>query len=267
MSITIWGLLQKSQTDPETIEEAIARIVDEHNEDETAHLGAGQSLQSHKASEIIDHVVASIIADKIKNFEIGREKLSLNRLYIRPTFESLDNWNEIGAGIPVVFVGGIMVKTTTALNDYKFVHSDGGDVFEELGTKNAVYEAVVKPSYLTNQVIYFGLGDPILGIFSGRDFIGFKILNGSLYACWVKDGVEYITFIFDLPDNYFHSYRVENIPGEKLVFSVDGVVETEATTNIPTGVTPEAFFSFYIKTTTTAERYLKIINVMFHQEE
>lgn len=65
MAITTWGLLAKSLIDDEKIEEAIARLILEHSEDETAHLGAGQSLQSHKASEIIDHVVASIISDKI----------------------------------------------------------------------------------------------------------------------------------------------------------------------------------------------------------
>jgi len=76
MSVITWGLLAKSQIDNETIEEAIARLIAVHNEDETAHLGSGQSLQSHKASEIIDHVVASIVADKIKNGEITRSHLS-----------------------------------------------------------------------------------------------------------------------------------------------------------------------------------------------
>ncbi|MFA5298131.1 MAG: hypothetical protein WC389_07985 [Lutibacter sp.] len=58
-------MLAKSQTDNETIEEAIDRIVAEHNADETSHLGVGESLQSHKAAEIIDHLASSIIADKI----------------------------------------------------------------------------------------------------------------------------------------------------------------------------------------------------------
>jgi len=60
-----WGQLPKSQIDPERIEEAIARMIKEHNEDESAHLGPGQSLQSHKASEIIDHAVKSILAEKL----------------------------------------------------------------------------------------------------------------------------------------------------------------------------------------------------------
>ena len=41
MSIPVWGLLEKGQTDPETIEEAIARLILAHNEDEESHLGSG----------------------------------------------------------------------------------------------------------------------------------------------------------------------------------------------------------------------------------
>ena len=89
MSEVTWGLLAKSLEDPETIEEAIDRIVAAHNDDESAHLEAGQSLQSHKASEIIDHAVASIVADKIS----GTEGLIFH------SFESLDNYQKSGAGI------------------------------------------------------------------------------------------------------------------------------------------------------------------------
>ena len=65
MAAVTWGQLAKSLIDPKLIEERIAEIIAEHNEDETAHLGAGQSLQSHKASEIIDHLVGSILGEKL----------------------------------------------------------------------------------------------------------------------------------------------------------------------------------------------------------
>ena len=69
MSNPTWGSLSKSQIDPETIEEAIDRIVDEHNDDEESHLAVGQSLQSHKASEIIDHAAQSVVYDKITKYQ------------------------------------------------------------------------------------------------------------------------------------------------------------------------------------------------------
>lgn len=72
---TLWGLLAKSMVDNETIEEAIARLIAVHEADETSHLGTGESLQSHKASEIIDHVASSIIEDKINDDEISRLKI------------------------------------------------------------------------------------------------------------------------------------------------------------------------------------------------
>src|SRR4030067_2373187 len=69
MANVTWGLLSKNQEDPKTTEEAIDRIVEEHNEDEEAHLSAGQSLQSHKASEIIDHLARSIVLDKLLEYQ------------------------------------------------------------------------------------------------------------------------------------------------------------------------------------------------------
>ena len=66
MPAQVWGDLAKSQVDDETIEEAIARVVQEHDDDETSHLETGESLQSHKASEIIDHIAESVVNDKIQ---------------------------------------------------------------------------------------------------------------------------------------------------------------------------------------------------------
>lgn len=59
-----WGSLEKSQTDSTTIDEAIDAKITAHNNDPDAHLGDGQSLQSHRASEIIDHLAESIVPDK-----------------------------------------------------------------------------------------------------------------------------------------------------------------------------------------------------------
>jgi stage V sporulation protein SpoVS len=92
MPLPNWGNLEKSLTDPEKIEEAIARMIREHNEDETAHLGPGQSLQSHKASEIIDHLALSIVADKIKDLQVTTKKININSLYSQIQLESLDAW-------------------------------------------------------------------------------------------------------------------------------------------------------------------------------
>lgn len=61
----IWAGLQRATNDPTTIDQAIADGVEQHNNDPAAHLGADQSLQSHRASEIIDHRAESVVNDKI----------------------------------------------------------------------------------------------------------------------------------------------------------------------------------------------------------
>ena len=79
-----WGNLLKSQISAEKIEEAILRMIQDHEDDPNAHLETGESLYSHKASEIIDHIVASIIADKIKDNEV-----------IDPKLHSISSWKRL----------------------------------------------------------------------------------------------------------------------------------------------------------------------------
>jgi hypothetical protein len=66
----VWGNLYKSQISAEKIEEAILRMIQDHEDDPDAHLEEGESLYSHKASEIIDHIIQSIVSDKIKDGEV-----------------------------------------------------------------------------------------------------------------------------------------------------------------------------------------------------
>ena len=67
MSVETWDQLPKNQTDPETIEQAIARLIAVHEADPEAHTGANESLQAHRQNEIIDHPASSIVPDKLNN--------------------------------------------------------------------------------------------------------------------------------------------------------------------------------------------------------
>lgn len=62
----IWAGLERATNDPTTIDAAIAEAITAHDDDPEAHLGPDQSLQSHRASEIIDHLAESVVNDKIK---------------------------------------------------------------------------------------------------------------------------------------------------------------------------------------------------------
>lgn len=65
MAITTWENLPKNPLDPTVISQAIDEAIDAHELDPEAHLGEGESLQSHRASEIIDHRAESVVNDKI----------------------------------------------------------------------------------------------------------------------------------------------------------------------------------------------------------
>lgn len=70
MSIETWGEMNKSQIDATKIEERIAEMIAEHEADPEAHLGTGESLESHRANEIIDHPAGSVVADKYTDTEM-----------------------------------------------------------------------------------------------------------------------------------------------------------------------------------------------------
>lgn len=60
----VWFNLPKAQDDPETIEEAIQRIVAEHNSAPEAHTGLGEALDVHRKNGILDHPAQSVVGDK-----------------------------------------------------------------------------------------------------------------------------------------------------------------------------------------------------------
>jgi hypothetical protein len=80
MAEPTWGLLSKSAVDAETVEGAVTRLIAVHEADETSHLDTGESLQSHKAAAIIDHIAGSIIEDKIGTGEISSRAITTDQI-------------------------------------------------------------------------------------------------------------------------------------------------------------------------------------------
>ena len=123
--VATWGILPKNQANNEEIEAAIDRMIVEHNDNEEAHLGPGQSLASHKAAAIIDHLVNSVISDKIKNGEVTVPKFGWDRFFVMPELESADAWNKTvegtGAEIAPVTIGCLKLKCGTALGNKSIV--------------------------------------------------------------------------------------------------------------------------------------------------
>lgn len=65
MSTETWATMPKSGENSETIEQAIERFISAHNDDSTAHMEPGQSIDEHRKESIIDHPAGSIVSDKL----------------------------------------------------------------------------------------------------------------------------------------------------------------------------------------------------------
>lgn len=83
-----WGDLQKDATNTQTIQEAIIEAVNNHLDDQEAHLGENGSLRNHKINEIIDHPEQSIVEDK-RNTNLEK-KIILDLL---SSIQDQENWS------------------------------------------------------------------------------------------------------------------------------------------------------------------------------
>lgn len=111
-----WGDKPKSQVDNTLIDDEIDAKIQDHDDDPDSHLDVGQALQSHKASEIIDHIAGSIIEDKIGTGEISDRCITSDQIIgkdIRTAEDvgaGVDGVKMIPAGIEMWQGGEIKVK-------------------------------------------------------------------------------------------------------------------------------------------------------------
>ena len=261
MSLTVWGNLEKSQIDPEKIEEAVARLIQAHEDDANAHIEIGESLYSHKASEIIDHIIASIIADKIKDFEVPLSKLNSDKYCLFPSFESLDAWQVLGTGTTSLELGYLFFYTQNVINTYVSIHTNNDELPGNFGEKNPSIEMNVRLWSTTSQKVYFGAGG------YGIEFIGFKVMNGTLYACNAIGGSEYITEITGVDLTVLHTYRAVYTSGEKIEFYVDGVLKHTETTHLNEETDIPELLCLYIKTYVDSTRSMIVANIKYIQDK
>ncbi len=265
MPVVNWGLLAKSLVDNEKIEEAINRLILVHEQDEASHLGAGESLQSHKASEIIDHLAASIILDKLAQFSVDFKKLVGDQYMLMTCFESIDGWNGVdwdsGGGISVgmfetkLFTGGTSTNFVTLATEPSAV-----DPVQNFA-KNPFFQTSFLVFSNTSQTIFILSGDH-----TGKYF-GFKILNGTLYAVNHNAGAETATEIPGVTITTYHIYRAElDSIGAEIRFYVDGVLKATHTTNLPTG-TQTFIFEYWLRTDSAAVRNLYVRDLLWAQKK
>jgi hypothetical protein len=232
MAVVNWGALLKSQVDSEKIEDAINRLIASHNGDETAHLGVGQSLQSHKASEIIDHLAQSIIQDKLAPHSVNPTQFDIDRYYIQLGFEVLTNYlhfSASGGAVEIKGPGVLYIKPGTALNSLSL-----------LGVQNLVlanninrfpfFQAIIFKEYPWNSDIRIISG--VVDVYNNmNDSFGIEYVKSSdLLRGFVAyddgGGLQYLYLNFTATPAYRHLLRAEvDSDNELVLFYCDNVLQ------------------------------------------
>lgn len=97
-----WGSLPKNQTDPQTLDEAIASAISAHEADPTAHTGTDESLSAHRQYGVLDHVPGSVLADK----------WTMSELDFSTSFDTLDVFTTHGT--PYALYPGVHIEPTAS---------------------------------------------------------------------------------------------------------------------------------------------------------
>ena len=235
MTLPLWGSLEKAQDDAQTIEQAIDAAIIEHENDPTAHLGAGESLQSHKSEEIIDHPAQSLVPDKF----------SSSWFKFFSDFSSLDGFSAYGYNgsfFPGAYVQ--VVDTEAAISYIK----SSMTILSGRGILTSDFVFNFTGRFLTdNATIDFSIGffngDAGSGIYNTGNGVYFKFTGGELYAEAKSSSQTLTSSALTVSIDSVHQYRIEYSSFDsEIYFYIDGVLV--ATLAIPTSF-PATSVVFY----------------------
>lgn len=212
-TISVWGLLPKSAIDDETIEEAINRLIAVHEADSTSHLGAGESLESHKSSDVIDHLVGSVVNDKYTMTEFS----------IVDDFRTITQWNTIGT------VSNADWPSLSLYVEYGAVNTSKIEKEIEIPTPymstayNSLFQVMARFD-MSNTNFKAWLG-PGLYSETPSDGFGFVIVNNVLKACTAYGGSITYSNPITITLSSDHIYRAQlNADDAKIYFYIDGTL-------------------------------------------
>ena len=248
MSVETWGLMPKSGVDNETIEQAIARLITVHNDDNQSHLLVGQSIDEHRKESVIDHPAGSVLGDKYTNQEFT----------LTPTFESPDIYTKSSTGI-VYSLGGLRFQTLTTANTVKYLRASGQyspRYYKE--TQDTTFQFNARFTNTATYIAYGVAGNT--GELEVPAGIGFKFVNDAVYAAQIySDAIgetaEILTLISGISSADRHQYRVQLSVAEDLIrYYVDGTEYHSEAISASTDY-GLALFEFYVKNTNALNKY------------
>ncbi len=234
----VWGLLQKSQSDGQTIDEAIAAAVLAHEQDPDSHLGSGESLQSHKASEIIDHLAGSVVPDKLLRNFYSEGKMPI-------FWNSLDPFY-ISNATPTLGFGYCFIHTSdTAVSTVYMLGKDTTN-FQAKFSQNPILEFDSYISVNSNAEFFIGLGD--MACSEDAYSVGFSYHGGVLYAHTYNQDTDITNevVISGISFPSYHVFSIEYQSGVAARFFIDNTLVATISADLPdSGFGP--FFEVWIK--------------------
>ena len=256
MANPTWDLLQKNLTDPETIEEAIARLITAHEADPTAHLGVGESLQAHKADDILDHPAGSVLSDKRSN----------NQIEISTCFENSAGWTASAVHSSFYF-GGYVLGTNTTNNN---VADSYGDSIQGFTTADFVKNLMFQTTFSTDA---YGAGDYELQLgidnFGGiYNTIGVKIVDNVATGYFLDGATQHTTGLGTLTRGALYTLRIFiNQSSGDVEFWLNGVKAGSITYELHYSTSEVIYPEFKItKKRTAYEAYLFISNLIIARD-
>jgi hypothetical protein len=226
MSVETWQTLPKNQESAETIEEAIDRKIQAHNDDVTAHLGENQSIEAHRQSEVIDHLAESIVTDKIQENSITPEKFLFNKNVYNTTFSDLHLWDILDQNGDYEALPGLLNMSLSAGSEnYISIKAKTVNNVIYSKTKRFQWETQLVPEMDTiDYLISFGIG-------SGTgQFVGFQIRDNVLFAFHRPfSGSTQEVEVSNLDVFTVHNYRIVGDGSGNISFYVDDVLVAEIT--------------------------------------
>lgn len=208
----VWGLLAKSQTDDTTIDEAVDAKIAVHEADPDSHLGESESLQSHKASAIIDHLAGSILADKMTNTDF----------VIQTSFDSLDGWQKYGSYEATDWPGFSITSQKGTVNYSKVYAQIENRHFGLFSGKEFLWQSVIRfTEYDHHNSV---MGPVVLSGYSIDCGFFFLVEEGILKYGYKVDAFEDYFDTEAVMDDDLHTYRISyDTTAEIVYFFYDGV--------------------------------------------
>lgn len=250
-----WGSLEKASDDAQTIDEAIAAAIAAHDADSTAHLGAGGSLASHKAEDMIDHPAGSVASDKLPQTR-----------FVASSFESLDGWSQYttSTGSVVLNFPGVQLHTGATSGSISHIYT-GGDGFSNFdAAKDFFLKMTAVLSTNASQTVRLGIGANGLG--DGFSGVGFKIVNGSLYGYYIDDESETAEAISGITITDPHVYEIRHYAADdEYQFYVDGVLKLTIEHSF-TEPLDDTLFMFVIQSSASGAHSLYLADVVAQLE-